>query len=84
VRVIIVSIAACGRRFRVAVAAAAIFLAGAAVAAAQDAAPQALAAASDDSAVLSFFKSTEVSGFVDMYYGYNFNRPGLRATPSGR
>jgi hypothetical protein len=42
---------------------------------AQDAAPQAPAAASDDSTVLSFFKSTEVSGFVDMYYGYNFNKP---------
>jgi hypothetical protein len=36
---------------------------------------QAPAAASDDSAVLSFFKSTEMSGFVDMYYGYNFNTP---------
>lgn len=26
--------------------------------------------------VLGFFKSTELSGFVDMYYGYNFNKPG--------
>ncbi|MBI4852505.1 MAG: porin [Acidobacteria bacterium] len=25
--------------------------------------------------VLSFFERTEVSGFVDAYYGYNFNRP---------
>jgi hypothetical protein len=25
--------------------------------------------------VLDFFKRTEVSGFVDAYYGYNFNRP---------
>jgi hypothetical protein len=24
---------------------------------------------------LSFFRSTEISGFVDTYYGYNFNRP---------
>ena len=38
-------------------------------------AAQAPAAANDDSAVLSFFKSTEVSGFVDMYYSYNFNTP---------
>jgi len=70
VRVIIVSIAACGRRFRVAVAAAAISLTGVSMVAAQ-----APAAANDDSAVLSFFKSTEVSGFVDMYYSYNFNTP---------
>jgi hypothetical protein len=68
--VIIVSIAACGRRFRVAVAAAAISLTGVSMVAAQ-----APAAANDDSAVLSFFKSTEVSGFVDMYYSYNFNTP---------
>lgn len=25
--------------------------------------------------VLRFFQSTELSGFVDTYYGYNFNRP---------
>ncbi|KAF0247183.1 MAG: hypothetical protein FD167_3415 [bacterium] len=25
--------------------------------------------------ILSFFERTEVSGFVDAYYGYNFNRP---------
>jgi len=25
--------------------------------------------------VLSFFERTEVSGFIDAYYGYNFNRP---------
>jgi hypothetical protein len=25
--------------------------------------------------ILSFFRATEVSGFVDAYYGYNFNRP---------
>lgn len=26
---------------------------------------------------LSFFQGTEISGFVDAYYGYNFNRPGV-------
>lgn len=26
--------------------------------------------------VLAFFRNTEVSGFVDVYYGYNFNKPG--------
>ncbi len=35
--------------------------------------------------ILNFFKSTEVSGYVDTYYGYNVNRPadqsiGLRGT----
>lgn len=25
---------------------------------------------------LAFFRNTEVSGFVDVYYGYNFNKPG--------
>lgn len=82
-RLMTVCVAACGRRFRVAVAAAAFFLAGAAVAVAQDAAPQPAAAASDDSAVLSFFKSTEVSGFVDMYYSYNFNAPKTSCTTIG-
>jgi putative OmpL-like beta-barrel porin-2 len=38
-------------------------------------AAQAPAAQSSDSAVLAFFKNTEVSGFVDIYYGYNFNTP---------
>jgi hypothetical protein len=28
-----------------------------------------------NSGFLSFFRTTEVSGFVDAYYGYNFNRP---------
>ena len=28
-----------------------------------------------DAAVLSFFRGTELSGFVDMYYSYNFNKP---------
>lgn len=26
--------------------------------------------------ILTFFRNTELSGFVDMYYSYNFNRPG--------
>jgi hypothetical protein len=28
-----------------------------------------------DPAVVSFFRTTEVSGFVDTYYSYNFNKP---------
>jgi hypothetical protein len=28
-----------------------------------------------NSGFVSFFRSTEISGFVDAYYGYNFNRP---------
>src|SRR2546425_10600379 len=28
-----------------------------------------------DAGFLSFFRSTELSGFVDAYYGYNFNHP---------
>ena len=43
-------------------------------AAAQAAAP----APSSDSALSTFFKNTELSGFVDGYYGYNFNKPGTR------
>lgn len=35
-----------------------------------------------DSATLSFFRRVEVSGFVDGYYGYNFNKPdGRKAGP---
>src|SRR5262249_29902117 len=30
-----------------------------------------------NASVLSFFRSTEISGFVDAYYGYNFNHPGV-------
>jgi hypothetical protein len=30
---------------------------------------------SESSPVLDFFKSTQVSGLLDVYYGYNFNRP---------
>jgi hypothetical protein len=32
-------------------------------------------AAKQDSATMEFFRQTEVSGFVDMYYSYNFNKP---------
>ena len=31
-----------------------------------------------DSSVVSFFKQTEVSGFVNVYFGYNFNTPSTR------
>jgi hypothetical protein len=27
--------------------------------------------------IMSFFRSTEISGFVDAYFGYNFNHPGV-------
>ena len=43
----------------------------ASVAAAASGAAQASSAQSSDSAVLAFFKNTEVSGFVDTYYSYN-------------
>ena len=32
-------------------------------------------AAKQDSATMNFFRGTELSGFVDLYYGYNFNTP---------
>jgi hypothetical protein len=38
----------------------------------------AASAQSTESAVLTFFKNTEVSGFVDGYYSYNFNKPATR------
>jgi hypothetical protein len=34
--------------------------------------------ASQDSGLLGFFKEVEVSGFVDGYYSYNFNKPAGR------
>lgn len=37
--------------------------------------PEPLKPQSTTNKVLSFFERTEVSGFVDAYYGYNFNRP---------
>ncbi len=32
----------------------------------------------DDRGILNFFKEVEVSGFIDGYYGYNFNKPAGR------
>src|SRR5947209_14221978 len=29
----------------------------------------------ENAGIMSFFRKTEISGFVDAYYGYNFNRP---------
>src|SRR6478735_10239987 len=52
--------------------------ASAATAAAADAGEPAAAqdpAAKQDSATLDFFRKIEISGFVDTYYTYNFNRP---------
>jgi Putative beta-barrel porin-2, OmpL-like. bbp2 len=37
-------------------------------------------AAKQDSATMDFFRHTEVSGFVDTYFSYNFNKP---ASPCG-
>src|SRR6185369_10190992 len=31
--------------------------------------------ATQDSSTVAFFKHLDVSGFVDGYYGYNFNKP---------
>ena len=31
--------------------------------------------AAQDASFLNFFRKTEVSGFVDFYYTYNFNKP---------
>jgi hypothetical protein len=39
---------------------------------------QGAAQAQSDSATMSFFKNTEVSGFVDTYYSYNGNKPATR------
>jgi Putative beta-barrel porin-2, OmpL-like. bbp2 len=41
-------------------------------------AAQAPQPASQDSGILGFFKEVEVSGFVDGYYSYNFNKPAGR------
>ena len=40
-----------------------------------DAPPAQDAGAKQDSATLGFFQRTEISGFVDAYYSYNFNTP---------
>jgi Putative beta-barrel porin-2, OmpL-like. bbp2 len=59
------------------------FTIGSAAASAIDAAPSGASAVdsqpasqSPDSAAMSFFSKTEFTGFVDMYYAYNFNKPG--------
>jgi len=41
------------------------------------------AAASTENPVLTFFKNTELSGFVDTYYSYNFNTPAKPCTTVG-
>mgnify|MGYP001589369488 FL=1 len=50
---------------------------------AQEAAP-AVAPTEEEGQLASFFKSVEVSGFIDTYYSYNFSRPDDRrgSTPS--
>jgi len=52
-------------------------LTSAATAAAADGQPASAqdASAKQDSATLDFFRRTEISGFVDTYYTYNFNQP---------
>src|SRR4026207_184610 len=40
------------------------------------AAPAAAQQPAAENPVLTFFKSTELTGFVDTYYTYNFNTPG--------
>ena len=57
-------------------------VAGSAPAAADEQAPAA-PAQSADSAVLSFFRGTELSGFVDTYYSYNFNKPSKPCVTAG-
>jgi hypothetical protein len=54
----------------------------AAPAAAQDA-PAAPAPPADPNPVLTFFKGTELSGFVDTYYSYNFNTPSKPCATAG-
>lgn len=52
----------------------------AAVAAAPAAAPPAAPATSSSSEVAKLLNNTSVTGFVDAYYGYNFNQPNNRTT----
>ena len=40
--------------------------------------------ASADAKVMDFLRRTEISGFVDGYYGYNFNTPSTRKTGAER
>jgi Putative beta-barrel porin-2, OmpL-like. bbp2 len=57
-------------------------LIAAAPATAQDA-PAAPAPPADSNPVLTFFKGTELSGFVDTYYSYNFNTPSKPCATAG-
>ena len=41
------------------------------------------AGATQDSATMNFFRQTEVSGFVDTYYSYNFNAPATPCATAG-
>ena len=51
---------------------------------AQVAAP-AVAPTEEEGQIASFFKSVEVSGFIDTYYSYNYSRPNdRRGTTFGR
>jgi hypothetical protein len=64
-------------------AAAPLTLSGPALADAAGAA-QPAAAQSSDSALLAFFKNTELSGFVDGYYSYNLNKPATQRAGNER
>lgn len=56
---------------------------GAAAAGETQAPPAQDPTAKQDSATMDFFRKTEVSGFVDTYYSYNFNRPAKPCTTVG-
>jgi len=59
-------------------------LASAQQSASHAAADEAAQVAPSDSAILTFFQNTEVSGFVDGYYSYNFNKPASRRAGNER
>lgn len=68
-----------GIRVLVLAAAAAALGFGSGLASAQTTGPaQPAAAAPAEDPFVTFFKRTELSGFVDTYYGFNFNRPSTR------
>jgi putative OmpL-like beta-barrel porin-2 len=50
-------------------------IAGATAATNPTATPETQSTPPKDNGVLDFFKEIEVSGFIDGYYGYNFNKP---------
>ena len=72
------SLTASTKATSLATAALVLFLTGAAAAQTPPPATPAPAAAPAENPTLAFFKQTELSGFVDTYYAYNFNKP---ATP---